>query len=128
MKVFIVDDSSTFRKAIRIFIEEQGHVVVGEAQDGGVFLDNYKNDADVVLMDLNMPNVDGYKAVKDALKNNRYVRAIAITMFEDIAYLKILIEMGFRGCVFKARVYNDLPEALQAVYEDKYYFPENIQL
>jgi len=129
MKIYIVDDSATFRKAIRIFLEEQeGHTVLGEAEDGEQFLKNYKNDADVVLMDLNMPNVDGYNSVKNALKNNRYVKAIAITMFEDIAYLKSLIEMGFRGCVFKSKVYQELPNALTSVYEDKYYFPENIQM
>lgn len=129
MKVFIVDDSKMFRKAIRIFLEEQeGHTVIGEAEDGQVFLDTYNNDADIILMDLNMPNVDGYQAVKQALQDNRYLKAIAITMFEDIAYLKKLIEMGFKGCVFKSQVYNLLPKALEDVNNGKYFFPSELQL
>lgn len=129
MNIFIVDDNKQFRQAMKVYLSQAlNHQIIGEAEDGLQFLQQYHYNDDVVLMDLNMPELDGYQAVKKAFQNDVRIRAIAVTMFKDNAYLKKLIEMGFKGCVFKSDVYKKLPHALDEVTKGNLYFPEDINL
>jgi DNA-binding NarL/FixJ family response regulator len=77
-------------------------------------------------MDIQMPEMNGITVAKKALWEMHELKIIAITMYRDKAYLKELIEAGFKGCVFKSRIYDDLPVALERVMEQKIYYPDDI--
>ena len=131
-KIIIVDDNEKFRKALKFYLEEAlKHEVIGEAKDAQNFfdLDTLIFDADIILMDLFMPEVTGFELVK---KIKAYlfepIKFIAVTMFSEKAYLKELIEVGFNGCVFKNNIYEEISIAMDKVYKDEYYFPEDMKL
>ena len=67
MKIFIVDDNKQFRDAMKVYLNQAlKHQIVGEAENGLEFLQRYVYKNDIVLMDLNMPEIDGYEALKKA--------------------------------------------------------------
>lgn len=130
MKFIIVDDNNTFREGIKYYLENMLlHEVIGTASDGLEFL-LIKNihEADIILMDIEMPNMNGIETVKKALWGNSNLKFIAITDYTDKAYLLELIGAGFRSCVFKSNIYEGLKEAISSVMNNKLFFPDDINL
>ena len=128
LNIIIVDDNLQFRRRLKYYIEnELGYSVIGEASDGIEFL-KLQNAirADIILMDIVMDKMGGLETVKRSLWQNFHLKIIAITMYIEKAYLDELIEAGFKGCVFKQNIYNQLPAALDEVKNGKLYFPDNI--
>jgi len=124
IKIVIVDDNESFRSAMKQFLEiELGHKVIGEAENGQQFLElKEAHFADIVLMDLNIPVLDGYKTTLQWIWINPQAKVIAVTMFTEKAYLKSLVESGFKGCVIKSNLYSELDKAIKAVMNKKMYF------
>lgn len=64
-KVLIVDDAAFMRMSIRIILEKNGYEVVGEAENGTVAVNKYKElNPDIVTMDITMPEMSGIEALK----------------------------------------------------------------
>ena len=130
MKLIVVDDNNTFREGIKYYLENiLNHEVIGLANNGAEFLSlRNKHQADIILMDIEMPVMNGNHAAREALWENRSLRFIAITSFKDKAYLKDLIYAGFKACIFKDRIYDDFETTLNDVMNDKMSFPNKINL
>lgn len=130
MKLIIVDDNIQFRESMEIYLNMRlGHKVISSYDSPLSFLDSnelYK--ADIILMDIEMPGMNGIEATKRALWKDKDIKIIAVTNYQDKAYLKTLISAGFKGCVFKNSVFEELNIALNKVYKQKFYFPKDIQL
>ena len=92
MKVIIVDDSRIFREGLKFFIQENSNwQVISEASNGQEFLElNNLHLADIVLIDIEMPVMDGIEATKKVLWQHPNLKIIAITMYMDKVYLKQL--------------------------------------
>ncbi len=130
IKIILVDDNDPFRTALKkILINKLQVQIIGEASCGAEFnqLSNLHL-ADVILMDIMMPDIDGITLTKKALWDNKYFKFISITMHYDKVYLTSLVEAGFRGCVFKSNIFSEIPDAIKTVMAGKLYFPENILL
>ncbi len=130
MKIIIVDDNKTFREGIKYYLEIiLSHQVIGLASNGAEFLkmSNY-GVADIILMDIEMPILNGIETVKKALWENQRLKFIAITGYTENAYLVDLITAGFKACVFKNNIYDNLEKAITEVLNKKSYFPEGIKI
>lgn len=127
MKLYLVDDNKPFRETLKSYLQEfLSNEIVGEASDGLEFLDNYKDEADIILMDINMPGMDGLKATKIGTWNQRSLKIIAVSQYTSIADLQQLIGVGFKGFVSKTKVFDDMEEALDTVYNGGLYFPNEL--
>lgn len=128
-KFIIVDDNPTFRESLRFYLENiLGYSVLAEFENGKEFLSGESYyEADIILMDIEMPEMNGLDSIKLAQQDYQFVKAIAITSYEDRAYLDELLKMGFKGCVLKSEVFKQLEEAIAVVMKGKYYFPKNIK-
>jgi DNA-binding NarL/FixJ family response regulator len=130
-KIFamLVDDNKIFRESFRILLRNYPNIeIIAEAENGRQALDLLDQVVpDVVFMDIQMPELNGIEATKLMLSRNINIKFIATTMFRDKAYLTSLIYAGFKGCVFKDNIADDLNNALDTVLRDEYFFPENIK-
>jgi DNA-binding NarL/FixJ family response regulator len=130
LNFIIVDDNDIFRSGIKFYLEKMlSHNVIQEFGNGEDFLKstNY-NKADIILMDIEMPKINGIQAAKNILWEFPELKIIAITNYQEKAYLNTLIKAGFKGCVFKNNIYDDLEIAIKSVMRNQMFFPENIKI
>ncbi|MBN2214251.1 MAG: response regulator transcription factor [Bacteroidales bacterium] len=130
MKLMIVDDNQRFLDSMVFLLSSsKKYKRIMTAQDGEQALEVYsKERPDLVLMDIEMPGMSGLETIRKMLWINPSVKFIAITMYQDKAYLTELISAGFNGCIFKSEVSSKLEPAIRKVMEGRYFFPEGIQL
>lgn len=130
LKIVIVDDSNTFAESIKYFIEKILFLeVILIVQNGNELIDsNLYQRADLILMDIEMPEINGIETAKQVLWRYNNLKLIAITNYEDNAYLSQLISAGFKGCVFKRNIYSELEEAIEKIMSGELYFPDYIKV
>lgn len=130
MKVMIVDDNQRFLDSMIFLLSSKKEFQrIMTANNGREALEYYNQDRpDLVLMDIEMPGINGLETVKKMMWIHPSVKFIAITMYHDRAYLTELISAGFNGCVYKSEVSSKLETAIRKVMEGRYFFPEDIQL
>lgn len=131
LKIIVVDDNKTFLEGIKFYLEKVlSHNVVGYASNGQEFLrcKDKTIAADVVLMDIQMPEVNGIEAVKKLLWYYRDSKVIAVTEFPGTAALRDYVSAGFKGCVIKSKIFEDLSDAIDNVLLGELYFPDNISI
>jgi DNA-binding NarL/FixJ family response regulator len=97
--------------------------VVGEAYNGLDFLDVLPNlDIDLVLMDIDMPGLNGIDTAKQAFKIRPDLKIITVSMFDDFDSYNKVIEAGVHGFVVKSAHKEELIDAIDAVMvRDKYF-------
>ncbi len=130
LKIIIADDNENFRKAVKDFLANEFSInTICEAENGEELLkcDNI-DEADIILMDINMPKLDGIATTKKILAKNSHLKIIAVTMHTEKTYLTQLIEAGFKGCIFKNNLFDEITQAIKTVLNNKYHFPEDIIL
>ena len=126
--IIIVDDHLIFRQSLAslISIENIGKVI-GEASDGEEFLNLIKFSVpDLVLMDIDMPKMNGMEATQRALKLHPTLKVIAFTMFGDLEYYNKMIELGVKGFLLKSSGINEVEDAIDAVMKGKTYFSKSL--
>lgn len=130
MKIMIVDDSRSFRLALRHLLEKnKKYEIICEAENGRQALDLMNSFVpEIVLMDIEMPIMDGLKAAKLMLWENSKIKFIAITMYRDKAYLDEIMSAGFRACIFKSDVYDEIYNVIDVVSNNNYLFPKNMKI
>ncbi|PKP53713.1 MAG: DNA-binding response regulator [Bacteroidetes bacterium HGW-Bacteroidetes-1] len=128
IRVIIVDDHEIFRSGLKMVINKLGYAkVVAEASDGAEFLQILEHEVtDLVLMDIEMPVMNGIEATKKALEKYPSLKIIALTMFKEDAYIQSMMEAGVKGFLIKNIRKEVLDRALQAVYNGKTYYSEEL--
>lgn len=130
IKIALVDDHLLFRAGLKaLFHHEAAIDVILEANDGQQFIDSLNNSSlkpDLVLLDIRMPNMDGYATTKVLLEKYPDIKIIILTVHQEDRHIIRMIELGVNGFLIK----NSSPEALIAsihfVMEHDYYFNNSI--
>jgi DNA-binding NarL/FixJ family response regulator len=127
--IIIVDDNLTFRQGLKsILTIERIANVIGEASDGAEFIDLLLClNPDLVLLDFDMPNMNGFEATKKARVLIPDLKIIALTMFGKKEYYFKMIDLGIMGFVLKSSGINELEKAIKAVMKGENYFSGNLQ-
>ncbi len=117
IRVFLVDDQQMVRAGFRMLVESQDDmVVVGEAGDGGEALERLAvTSADVVLMDVRMPRIDGVEATRQLLAKPEAPRVIVLTTFDLDEYAFAAIRAGASAFLLKDAAPPDLLGAIRSV-------------
>ena len=103
IKIAIIDDHDLFREGIRLVLGQIEHFeVVFDTSNGLLFLEFLQNSfPDVVLMDINMPVIDGVETTRKAIGINPNLNVIALTMFSDTTHYTHMINAGIKGFILK---------------------------
>lgn len=118
IRVFLVDDQELVRAGFRMLIESQPDLrVVGEAGDGVDALARLaRTDADIVLMDVRMPRMDGVEATRRIAAMARAPRVMVLTTFDLDEYALAAIKAGAAGFLLKDASPEDLLAAIRTVH------------
>ncbi len=114
-RVLLVDDHDLFRTGLRTLLEEQGVQVVGEASMGAEALQIVREAApDVVVMDLNMPGMDGVEATRRITSAAPLSRVVVLTISEQDNDVMNAILAGACGYLLKDATIEELMSGIQA--------------
>ncbi|NJO88834.1 MAG: response regulator transcription factor [Chloroflexia bacterium] len=124
IKTIIVDDHKIFREGLQYLLSKFENIVVfAEAANGKQFLEIIDNEVpDLVLMDIDMPLINGIEATKIALKKYPYIKIIALSMRGDKTYFDEMLEAGAKGFVLKESGSAELKSAIENVLIGENYF------
>lgn len=101
MRVMIVDDSQSVRRLIKSVLQSEGAEVI-ECNDGQEALDIFvKNEPDLVLMDLEMKDVDGFEATRQIIAEFPEARILILTSFDDDTIKAAALAAGASGYLLK---------------------------
>lgn len=131
MKIVIIDKSQIFQEGLKFFIENiLFHEVMATYSDGEELLTSDEaSKTDIVLYDIPSTHKEYLQIVRKFLwVHPNKPKLIALTNFEEDVYLSELISAGFKGCVFKSEIYEELEKAINTVSQNKIYFPQNIKI
>jgi len=128
VKIIIVDDHEIFRSGLKMVLGKLDYVeVVGEAANGQEFLDLTRSIVcDIVLMDIEMPIMNGIDATKIAMKENPTLKVIALTMFTEDDYVQSMIDAGVAGFLVKNINKDTLHKAITTVAGGGNYYSEEL--
>ena len=123
IRVLLCDDHALFRAGIKAVLKEQPEVeVVGEAADGQAALDEVERQRpDVVLMDIEMPRLNGFDATRRITQAHKEVRVLVLTMYAEEQLVARCLEAGATGYVLKDVPVSQLVYAIEATARGERY-------
>jgi DNA-binding NarL/FixJ family response regulator len=124
IKYIIADDHRIFRQGLRYSLSDDHKLkFVGEAGNGIELLELLKKQkADVILLDLKMPEMDGLEVTKELRKLYPDLRIIVLTMYDDENFIIHMLDMGANSYLVKNTEPEEIKTAMHAVVENEYYF------
>lgn len=130
IQVALVDDHQLFRSGINFIINETDDIEIAfEASNGQEFLENLTYiQPDVVLMDINMPIVDGVEATRRALEKFPDLKVLVLSMFGEVDYYNTMIDLGVKGFILKDIDSDELIDSIRKVNNGGSYFSQELLL
>ncbi len=128
IRVLIADDHTLFREGLRALLASVSEInVVGEAASGQEALDKAGDlQPDVILMDIQMPDLNGIEATRRILRTHPHIGIIMLTMFQDDDSVFAAMRAGARGYVLKGADQSVLLRAVRAVANGESLFSPEI--
>ncbi|MCF8002427.1 MAG: response regulator transcription factor [Halanaerobiales bacterium] len=125
IKLLIADDHPFFRQGISLFLDDTEEIEIkSEADNGQIALDKIKedNNYDLVLMDLQMPEVDGIEATEKIKASYPSIKVLILTSFNNWDKVYEALKAGADGYVMKDAKPEELIAAIKAVYTGGVYY------
>lgn len=123
IEVMLVDDHKMVREGMKQILEFDNTIkVIAEASSGIECLEILKeNIPDVLLLDINMPEMNGIEVVKKIRKNNVPVKILMLTVHKEVEYLLHLMDLGIEGYILKDSDSTELLKAIEMVVRGEKY-------
>lgn len=101
-KILIVDDAAFMRISIKNMLTKHGYEVVGEAENGKVGVEKYKElSPDIVTMDITMPEMSGLEALKEIIKIDANAKVVMVSAMGQETMVRDAIISGAKGFIVK---------------------------
>ncbi|HEY3370760.1 MAG TPA: response regulator transcription factor [Prolixibacteraceae bacterium] len=126
--LIIVDDHLIFRQGLTSLLNSENIAsVIGEASNGKEYLELLLHlKPDLVLMDIDMPHMNGMEATEKSLALMPELKIIAFTMFSDEEYYYKMIDLGVKGFILKSSGIHELENAIREVAMGESYFSNEL--
>ena len=123
IKVFIVEDHMVVVEGIRSLLENERDIeVIGNAENGAFCIRFFQtNTADVILMDINLPDMSGIDLCKVIRENYPGIMVLALSTFNQGTYISKMMESGANGYLLKNAGRHEIIQALHDVVKGKTY-------
>lgn len=118
-RVLIADDEAHIRSLLNLIVTSLGAEVVGEAEDGEQALSLYNQlKPDMVMLDINMPKLDGIKVLKQIMAINPRTLVVMLTSLNAIDVVKECIDSGAWNYVLKNTTAEELQKTISETWAD----------
>ena len=127
IKVALVDDHKLFRKGMVELVNNfTGYTVIWEANNGLELIQKFQSEEapDVVLLDINMPEMDGYETAAWLKENYPKVLVLTLSMYDHEEAIIKMLRVGAKGHILKDADPQELQTALQALVKKGFYYSE----
>ena len=128
IKIMITDDHSMIREGLKNLLELEGDIeVIAEAEDGEDCLNKLLTvKPDVLLLDINMPKLNGLEVLKKLKERKSKVKVLVLTVHNETEYLMKAVEIGINGYVLKDSESSELKKAIYAIYDGENYIQPSL--
>ena len=128
IRVIIADDHTLIRQGIIQLLEfDKDIVIVGQAKDGIECLSLIKRvEADVLLLDINMPNKNGIEVLESLKGKRKKLRTLILTIHNETEYLLKAVDIGVNGYILKDSGFDELRNAIHVVYNGDTYIQPSL--
>lgn len=128
IKIMITDDHSMIREGLKNLLELDGDIeVIAEAVDGEDCLDKLLTvTPDVLLLDINMPKMNGLEVLKKLKERKSKVKVLVLTVHNEAEYLMKAVEIGINGYVLKDSESAELKKAICAINDGENYIQPSL--
>jgi DNA-binding NarL/FixJ family response regulator len=128
IRILIVDDHQIIRDGVRALLRDtDGIEIVAEAENGAVALERLKEvQVDVVVMDINMPVMNGIEATQQISERYPEVQVLILTMHDDIEYISNMLKAGAAGYILKSSGKPELITAIQKTAAGDNFFSSEV--
>jgi DNA-binding NarL/FixJ family response regulator len=124
IEIIVVDDNPIFREAILTLLKRAGYSNLSFYESGEKLLAGISRDSQsVILLDVEMPGLDGIQTAGCLNLASPDARPIAITMYDHTVHIETLRRSGFLGMVLKYRIFDDLTNVIEKVVNEQPAFP-----
>lgn len=129
IKVYIADDHQLLIDGIVAVLGSEKNIeVVGYSLNGESVINWFKtNTADILILDINMPKIDGVGVLQYFFKNNFQQKVIILSSYDDTKLIKEVLKIGASGFLAKKCAAENIIEAINVVYSGEQYFSKSIQ-
>jgi two-component system, NarL family, invasion response regulator UvrY len=124
--IVLTDDHTLLRNGLAELVTKLGHTVLFEADNGKDLISklNPKNMPDVVLLDINMPEMDGYETGQWIKENHPGIKVLALSMYDNENSIIRMLKCGARGYILKDSEPAELKAAIDALVGKGYYYSD----
>ena len=128
IRVLVVEDQKLMIEGLRRMLESRRDIeIVGEASNGYEALQSAEELApDIILMDIAMPDMNGIEATQRILKAQPDMKILGLSVHEDMEHIRKMVAAGAHGYLIKEHVFNEIQDAIEALYRDEYYFDSSV--
>ncbi len=125
INIILADDHALVRQGVRMMLEtdKDEFKVIGEVSNGQELLElAKKTPADVYIVDISMPVLNGVEAVSKLLRQDRKAKVLILSMYDDRISVEKALKAGAKGFVVKVSRAEELLEAVREVAAGRFYF------
>lgn len=128
VKIMITDDHSMIREGLKSLLELDGDIeVIAEAENGEECLQKLLTvKPDVLLLDINMPKMNGLEVLKSLKDAKSKVKVLVLTVHNETEYLMKAVEIGINGYVLKDSESAELKKAIFTIYDGENYIQPSL--
>ncbi|MEM7297859.1 MAG: response regulator transcription factor [Bacteroidota bacterium] len=126
IKILLADDHQIVIDGLKLILSSRENFeVMGDVGNGQEVLDYLgQHKVDIVVLDINMPVMDGITCAKRIKSNFKEVKVIILTMYAQKSFVEEIIQIGIDGCLLKNNTGTELADAIDRVHSGRSYYDQ----